>query len=73
MWNLAVILILAAAVPWQVTSLHSDAGPWIQSTKGEVWPRPKSRVIKEDFYLLRLPFEMHVSSFVSSLFHRLPF
>jgi len=54
--------MLLAAVAWQVSSLHSDAGPWVQATKGELWPLPKMRVIKEDFYLLRPSnFEFRVS------------
>lgn len=53
MWNHVVNLILVAALSRQTFSLHSDAGPWIRSTKGEVWPMPNSRMIKEDFYLLR--------------------
>ncbi|KAG5323132.1 HEXB hexosaminidase, partial [Acromyrmex heyeri] len=51
MWSR--VLMLLTAVAWQVSSLHSNAGPWIQATKGELWPLPKMRVIKEDFYLLR--------------------
>lgn len=62
MWNLAIILIFVAAVPWQATSLHSDAGPWVRATKGEMWPMADFRVTKEDFYILRPSnFEMRVS------------
>lgn len=52
MWNRILILILAI-VPWQAFSLHSESGPWVQATKGEIWPMPNSRIIKEDFYVLR--------------------
>jgi hypothetical protein len=73
MWNLAIILVFVATVPWRAASLHSDAGPWVQATKGEVWPKPNLRIIKEDFYLLRPSnFDMQVSlrgSFFPFCFH----
>ncbi|XP_071555936.1 beta-hexosaminidase subunit beta [Temnothorax nylanderi] len=54
MWSrVRIALALVAVVPWQVSSLHSDAGPWVQATRGELWPLPKTRIVKEDFYLLR--------------------
>ncbi|TGZ50600.1 Beta-hexosaminidase subunit beta [Temnothorax longispinosus] len=54
MWSRVwIALALVAVVPWQVSSLHSDAGPWVQATRGELWPLPKTRIVKEDFYLLR--------------------
>ncbi|XP_032675965.1 beta-hexosaminidase subunit beta-like [Odontomachus brunneus] len=48
-----IVLLLLAASSWRASSLHSDSGSWFQPTKGEIWPMPKSRVLKEDFYLLR--------------------
>lgn len=54
MWSRVwIVLALVAIVPWQVSSLHSDAGPWVPATRGELWPMPKTRTVKEDFYLLR--------------------
>lgn len=58
-----IILLLVAAVPWQVHSdFNANAGPWFTATKGEVWPMPKSRVVKEDYYHLRpAAFDIRVS------------
>lgn len=54
-WRRAIVLtVLLAVVPRQADSLHSDYGPWFQATEGEVWPMPFRRVVKEDYYLLRL-------------------
>lgn len=54
-WCRAIVLtVLLAVVPRQADSLHSDYGPWFQATEGEVWPMPFRRVVKEDYYLLRL-------------------
>jgi len=54
MWSRVwIVLVLVAAVSLQVSSFHSDAGPWVQATRGEIWPIPKMRIVKEDFYLLR--------------------
>lgn len=52
MCNRILVLILAI-VPWQVYSLQSESGPWVQSTKGEIWPMPNLRIVKKDFYVLR--------------------
>ncbi|EFN85825.1 beta-hexosaminidase subunit beta [Harpegnathos saltator] len=58
-----VLVLLVASFFWQASSLHSDAGSWFQSTKGEIWPMPNSRVLKEDFYLLRPSnFDIRVNS-----------
>lgn len=53
MWNRAIFLILVTAAPWVACLWHADSGPWFEATKGEIWPMPNSRVVKEDFYLLR--------------------
>lgn len=73
MWKLAIILAVVAAVSRQDTAWHSDVGPWVQATKGEIWPNPYSRVVKKNYYFLRASnFEMRVSlSIFFSLFHHI--
>lgn len=49
--------------PWlPAAGLHSDAGPWVQPTQGEVWPMPNLRRVADHFYLLRPSnFELRVT------------
>ena len=34
-------------------TIHSRPGPWVEGTKGEVWPRPKVQKSQQEFFSVR--------------------
>ncbi|KAI4504409.1 hypothetical protein M0802_000880 [Mischocyttarus mexicanus] len=51
--NTLLFIKLLATLPTPSIQLHSFAGSWVAPTKGEIWPKPNYRFVKNEFYLLR--------------------